>query len=156
MKRFEYLAPAEITEALQVLEVQGKNTRLLAGGTDLIVQLKNNEIAPRCLLDLKKIPRLSGIQRTSKGGLTILPLTPIAELESCALALQTFPILSEAAQTIGCPQIRNRATVGGNICRAAPSADLVPPLIALQAELRLRSRSAERVVLLEEFFVAPA
>lgn len=155
MKRFEYLAPADLGAALEVLATQGERTRLLAGGTDLIVQLKNNEIAPGCLLDLKKIRPLSGIQNTSDGGLTILPLTTVAELESSTLVRQAFPVLAEAAQTIGCPQIRNRATAGGNLCRAAPSADLAPALIVLQAQLTLKSKSAERSVALQDFFIAP-
>lgn len=155
MKRFEYFAPENISEALRLLDIYGDRAKLLAGGTDLLVQMKNNEINPNYLIDLKKISELTGIHITSNEGLKLCPLTTISDVESSKAIGENIPILSEAAKTIGSVQIRNRATVGGNVCRAAPSADLVPALLVLGAQLKIRSFVAERIVELKDFFIGP-
>jgi carbon-monoxide dehydrogenase medium subunit len=155
LKRFEYFAPTNISEALQLLDTYGERATLLAGGTDLLVQMKNKERKPSYLIDLKKIPELTGIKNTAKEGLRLYPLTTISEVESSEVIRRNIPILSEAAKTIGSIQVRNRGTVGGNLCRAAPSADLVPPLLVLDAQLKIRSLGTERIVQLQDFFLGP-
>jgi carbon-monoxide dehydrogenase medium subunit len=155
LKRFEYFAATNISEAFDLLDKYGERIKLLAGGTDLLVQMKNNKIEQNYLLDLKKIQDLSGIYPTANGGCKIGPLTTVSELESSEVIEKIIPILSEAGKTIGSPQIRNRATVGGNVCWAAPSADLVPALLVLEAQLTISSRGAERVVPIQEFFLSP-
>jgi carbon-monoxide dehydrogenase medium subunit len=155
LRRFEYFAPTDILEALQLIENFGDRAKLLAGGTDLIVQMKNNEINPSYLIDLKKIHELTGIHSTSSEGIKLGPLTTISEVESSKAIVENIPILSQAATTIGSIQIRNRATTGGNVCRAAPSADLVPALLVLDAQLKIRSLGTERIVQLEDFFIGP-
>jgi carbon-monoxide dehydrogenase medium subunit len=155
LKRFEYVAPTNILEALQLLDSYGERATLLAGGTDLLVQIKNKERKSSYLIDLKKVPELTGIKNTAKEGLRLFPLTTISEVESSKIIRRNIPILSEAAKTIGSVQVRNRATVGGNLCRAAPSADLVPALLVLDAQLTIRSLDTERIVQLQDFFPGP-
>lgn len=155
MRRFSYFAPRNISEAVTLLHRYKDGTKLLAGGTDLLVQIKNNEIDPSYLIDLKKIPELTGIRYTPDKGLSIYPLTTISQVESSNTVHDNFPVLVEAARTVGSVQIRNRATVGGNICRAAPSADLVPALLVLNARLKIKGLDTERIVSLEDFFVGP-
>lgn len=155
MKRFEYFAPTNISEALKLLDIYKEKAKLLAGGTDLLVQMKNNEMNPSCLIDLKKISELTGIRYTANKGLTLCPLTTISEVESSPAIRRNIPILSEAAKAIGSVQVRNRATVGGNLCRAAPSADLVPALLVLDTQLKIRGPDTEKIVGLQDFFSGP-
>ena len=155
MKGFEYLSPATTPEALRLLGTYRDRARLLAGGTDLLVQMEHNEVRPHYVIDLKRIRELQGIRHSPDGGVTIYSLTRVADLASMDGLNGSFSILREAAQTIGSVQIRNRATIGGNICRAAPSADLVPALMVLGAKIRIISAEHERWVALEEFFVGP-
>jgi carbon-monoxide dehydrogenase medium subunit len=117
--------------------------------------MKNREVSPLCLIDLKKIPELKGVHFYPGKGLPIHPLTTIAELSTSRTVQENFPILAQAAKTIGSVQIRNRATVGGNLCRAAPSADLAPALLVLEARLKICNSRGERIVPLVDFFVGP-
>lgn len=153
MKRFQYFNPSSIVDAELLLDTYGEKAKVLAGGTDLIVQIKNNEIDPTILIDLKKIPELTGIDSTNNNGYIIYPLTTISEIESSKSIKNHYPILSESAKTIGSIQIRNRATIGGNLCRAAPSADMVPALLVLEAQLKIRKLNNEKTIPLEEYFV---
>ncbi|MCX5908616.1 MAG: xanthine dehydrogenase family protein subunit M [Deltaproteobacteria bacterium] len=155
MQGFEYLSPATTPEALRLLGTYRDRARLLAGGTDLLVQMEHNEVRPHYVIDLKRIRELQGIRHSPDGGLAIYSLTRLADLASMEGLNGSFSILREAAQTVGSVQIRNRATIGGNICRAAPSADLVPALLVLDAKIRMISAEHERWVALDGFFVGP-
>ncbi len=155
MRGFEYLSPQTIPEALQLLSSHRERARILAGGTDLLVQMRSREVNPQYVIDLKRVRELQGLRHSPDGGLSIHALTRIADLCPVDALRGAFSILREAAQTIGSMQIRNRATVGGNICRAAPSADLVPALLVLEARLRVRSADQERWISLGEFFRGP-
>ncbi len=152
---FEYFSPQNIHEALSLLKRNREKAKLLAGGTDLLVQMKKNDIQPHYVIDLKRIPGLVGIQGDHNGGLRIGAMTTISEIESSGIVKERFPILSEVAKIIGSVQIRNRGTIGGNVCRAAPSADFVPILIAAGAKLKIAGQHDERTVSLEDFFVGP-
>jgi len=155
MKYFEYFAPKNISEALALLHRYKDQAKVLAGGTDLLVQMKNGDLQPRYVVDLKRIHGLAGIKRRKNRGLRLGAMTTISEIESSAIVRENFPILSEVAKTIGSVQIRNRGTIGGNVCRAAPSADFVPILIAMDAKLRIIGQRGERTVSLEDFFIGP-
>lgn len=155
MKRLEYFAPNNIGEALQLLDIHRDKAKVLAGGTDLLVQMNNNEINPSYLVDLKKINDLAGINYIPNEGLRLYPLTTISDIESSEFITEKFSILSDAAKTIGSVQIRNRATVGGNLCRAAPSADLAPALFVLEAQLKIRGIKSEKTVPIQNFFIGP-
>jgi CO/xanthine dehydrogenase FAD-binding subunit len=155
LKAFNYIAPSSLKEVLALLDKFGKGAGLLAGGTDLLVQMNQKTAGPDPVIDLKKVPGLRGMESTSDNGLRLGPLTTVSEIESSRLVQKRFAILAKAASTIGSPQIRTRATIGGNISRAAPSADLVPPLLVLEATAKITGIKGEREERLERFFLGP-
>lgn len=153
---FEYLEPSSISEALQLLEIYGTKAKLLSGGTDLLVQIRHNDFRPHYLIDLKRIDEMRGrIIDSPLEGMKLSSLTAIFEIETSTEIGIKFPILAEAAGTIGSPQIRNRATLGGNLCRAAPSGDMIPPLLVLDAQVVIQGWSGERCIPLSDFFIGP-
>src|SRR4030042_724653 len=141
MKAFEYFSPKTIEEVSEILIKYGKEAILMAGGTDLIVRMKEGEISPKFLIDLKKIPNPNKIEWDGES-IKIGALTTIHQIESSPIVQEKLEILSKAASVLGSFQIRNKGTVGGNLCHASPSADLAPPLIALD-EKGYGSRSGE-------------
>ena len=153
-QHFEYLSPQTLKEALSLYIKYKDETKLIAGGTDLLVSMKNRDLAPAYLISLKDIPNLDFIQY-EENGLKIGALTRISEIEKSATVKEKFPILHDAASQFGSTQIRNMATVIGNLCSSVPSADMAPPLMALDAKVKLVSLSGERVVMLEDFFSGP-
>ena len=153
MKPFEYIAPKDISQAFNSLEEFGEESKLMAGGTDLLVQLKQGHLAPKVLIDLKKISGLSGIRFEESTGLHIGALTSVAEIESSKIIRVQSPVLFQAAGLLGSVQVRNKATIGGNICRAAPSGDLIPPLLVLNSKVIIKSLNGKRIVDLEDFFL---
>jgi carbon-monoxide dehydrogenase medium subunit len=157
LPRFAYLSPRTIDEALALLARYGGEARLLAGGTDLVPQLKRREIdAPAFVIDLKGIPGIDGLSYdAARSCLSIGALTTIAEIGRSEIVRRGFPALFQAAAAMACPQVRNRGTFAGNICNAVPSADSAPGLLALGASLFIRAASGERVVPLDQFFTGP-
>lgn len=156
MISYEFLTTQKIEEALNYLDKFSK-VQLLAGGTDLLVSLYKE--SPRLpdfdyLLDISNIPELKVIDLINNF-LEIGPLVTHSRLINEPLIKNNFPVLTEAACTIGSTQIRNRGTIGGNIVNASPAADLLPPLIALRAEVELTSRKGKRVLPLEEILAGP-
>ncbi len=149
MLRPEMLQPATIEEAVQALSRRG--AVLLAGATDLLSTMYKGEIAPKLLVNLKGIPGLAGVRRL-RGGLTIGALTLIADLLHDPLIAATYPLLAEVAARFASVQIRNLATIGGNICNATPSADFALPLLVLDASLQIRGPAGTREVELSDFF----
>jgi len=152
MQAFDYRAPTDLDEALQLLATEG--ARPLAGGTDLLVQMKERKVRPSLLVDVKRVPELNRLELRD-GELHIgaaVPLTRVCEeLRSRSL----FPALLQACEAIGSLQVRNRGTLGGNICNAAPSADTAPPLLCYEARAVIAGRSGEKEVKLSEFFTGP-
>lgn len=155
MKAFQYFAPDTIAEALDLLKRYQNQAKLLAGGTDLIVQMKEGDLQPDCVIDLKRIPDLKSVRYDDNKGLFIGALATAAEIHSSKEVKPNFPAISNAAGAIGSVQIRNRASIGGNICRAAPSGDFAPILIALGAHLKLIGPKGERAISIQDFFVGP-
>jgi aerobic carbon-monoxide dehydrogenase medium subunit len=155
MKAFDYLRPSSIEEACSYLAAGDGAAKILAGGTDLLVQMKNGKLKPMTLVSLRDVPGLSFCRRRDDGALMIGAATPLAELEDSDEVKEGFPALAEAAASIGSVQVRTRATVGGNLCNAAPSADLAPILIALGASATIAAGRSERTVLLDDFFTGP-
>lgn len=149
---FEYFEPKTISEAIDLLAKFGQDAKLIAGGTDLILDMKMGRIKPKCLISLHRIPDLSFIA-DGGGMLRIGAMTTVAEIEGSKLIKEKHPLLAEAAQAMGSVQIRNMATIGGNICNALPSADLPPALVALDAAVIIAGKNCERSMPLEEFFV---
>jgi carbon-monoxide dehydrogenase medium subunit len=126
---------------------------MIAGGTDLLLKMKAGRLAPKAIVNIKRIPDLRGL--TFNSHLTMGALTTLEEIKGSPIIRQHYPALSAAAATMASVQIRNLATVGGNMCNAAPSADLAPILIALNAVAVIRGAKGERRVSLEEFFTGP-
>lgn len=158
MKRtepFEMYQPASLQEASRLLQEKGPGGRFLAGGTDLVIAMKEKGLVPTYVVDLKRLPGLSGIRENSDGSITLGALTTMREIETSPLLKEKFPFLCQSAAEVGSIQIRNRATVGGNMANATPSADVAPSLVALQAAVRIASAAAERALPLEEFFLGP-
>ena len=155
MKPSEYIAVHTIAEACDALAAHGAETRLLAGGTDLLIELRRgSKKAPRVVLDISGVAEMAGIAE-SGGHIALGPLTTHAELARSELLREFAPLLGEAAAAIGSPQIRARGTVGGNIMNAAACADTVPPLIALGATVTLQSKAGRRELALADLFVKP-
>ncbi|MEW6664528.1 MAG: xanthine dehydrogenase family protein subunit M [Thermodesulfobacteriota bacterium] len=155
LPRFEYHAPASVPEALELLSRYGSDVKLLAGGTDLLVAMKKRTATPSHLVNLKTIPGLSGIQ-TDREGVTIGPLTTIAEIERSAVIRDSYTPLWDAALVMASPQVRTLATIGGNIVSAVPSADTAPPLMVLSAQARISGLGGERSCPVEELFAGPS
>jgi len=156
MISYEFLTSQKIEEALNYLDKFSK-VHILAGGTDLLVNLyKKSSRLPdfNYLLDISNIPELKFLTLVDKF-IEIGPLVTHSRLINEPLIKNNFPVLVEAAYTIGSTQIRNRGTIGGNIVNASPAADLLPPLIALRAEVELISGKSKRVLSLEEFLAGP-
>jgi carbon-monoxide dehydrogenase medium subunit len=158
MKRpepFEMYQPRSLPEASRLLKDKGPGGRFLAGGTDLVIAIKEKGLIPKYVVDLKKIPGLAGIRQNPDGSIGIGALTTMREVESSPLITGKYPFLAQSAAEVGSIQIRNRATVGGNMANATPSADVAPSLIALDATARMVSATGERTVPLEDFFRGP-
>jgi CO/xanthine dehydrogenase FAD-binding subunit len=155
MRRFDYYAPLSLSEALSILRERGDGGRVLAGGTDLLVQMKEVGLRPSYVVSLRRVPDLRGIAFDEVEGLRIGAMTEMAAIEAEPVVRQRFEALFEGAGLIGSAQIRNTATIGGNICNAAPSADTVPPLLVLGALAEIAGPRGRREVAGEEFFVGP-
>lgn len=153
MKTFEHYAPDSIEELLEMLKSK-PNAKLIAGGTDLLLQMKQGTAQPETVISLKNVEELRGFSVSKNGyrlgaGMTLRGITRSNELT------QNFPGLVYAAGVVASEQIRTLATLGGNICNASPSADMVPPLIALDAVVQLVSNQGQRDLSLSEFFKGP-
>jgi CO/xanthine dehydrogenase FAD-binding subunit len=153
VKWFDYAAPTSLAEALQLLSAH-PNARLLAGGTDLLVQLRAGRKETDFVIDIKHVPDLNEI-RYDGTGLTIGSSVPCYRIYADGAVLEHYPALAEVANIIGGTQIQGRASIGGNLCNAAPSADAIPLLIALGATCRIAGASGERTLPVEEFCTAP-
>jgi carbon-monoxide dehydrogenase medium subunit len=155
MKTFEYMRPSSVEEACAMLASADGPAMALAGGTDLLVQMKQGGLEPHALVSLRDVPGLDALYLDEDGCLVIGSVTPLAALENSPDVLRAFPGIAEAASFVGSMQVRSRATVGGNLCNAAPSADTAPILIACGATAVITDGRAERRLLLEDFFTGP-
>jgi CO/xanthine dehydrogenase FAD-binding subunit len=150
-----FLAPGSIQEAVLFLLKHGAKSRIIAGGTDVLVPPEDRPALPAYLISLRGIRDLESIRYDERDGLHIGALATIGSLEKSSLVQEKYGILAQAAGTLGTPAVRNQATIGGNLCNAAPSADMAPPLIALGARVKINSVDKEWLVPLEDFFVGP-
>jgi carbon-monoxide dehydrogenase medium subunit len=148
----KYFRPQTIPEALNVLEEFRGEARLLAGGTDLILQIRSGETKPKALVDITRIPGLDEI-KSEKGVIRMGPLVTHAQIARSPLIREKAMALSEGASQLGSPQIRNLGTVAGNIVSGQPGADTTIPLLALDAKVKVASKRGERTVSLTEFFL---
>lgn len=153
MRRFELAVPGSVDECLQILAKRGPDTKVVAGGTDLLPQLKNGVLKPGWVVDLSAVAELRAISDAPDGGLRIGASVTARELELDARVRSRFAALAESAAMVGSVQVRNLATLGGNLCNAAPSADMAPPLLALDAEAVIAGPSGQRRVSMASFFL---
>ena len=150
---FAYVAPATKGELLRALDAEGGQARLLAGGTDLLVGLRQGHSVPKRVLDLKRAAGFPRICFDPQEGLRIGPAVTCAELLESAVVREHYPVLATAAAHLGSPQLRNRATVAGNLCTASPCADMATALLAHGAAVAIESHRGTRVLPLAELFV---
>src|SRR5262245_57462978 len=151
---FDYIAPQSLEEAVRALADYGEEAKLLAGGHSLLPLLKLRLANPKLLIDLSKVPGLSGIgQQDDK--IVVGALTTHYLIESSDLLKTKCPLLPQTARTIGDVQVRNRGTIGGSLAHADPSADWPAAILALGGELKLSGPKGQRQIAAEEFFLAP-
>ena len=151
---FEYVKPKDMDEALEVFSLYREKARALAGGTDLIVHLKENIARPEVVVDLKALEELAGFTLKA-GALRLGALVTFSDLIGSPAIEKKFPLLWEASLTVASQGVRNRATVAGNICSAVPSADSAPVLAVYDAEVLVRSLKGERRIPIGEWFTGP-
>lgn len=153
MNTFDYLRPASIDEALQMLNEYGEACQQIAGGTDLMVDFLYKRKKPRHVVDLLSIPELTFISQDEK--LRIGATTSLDQVDRSERVRASCQMLSEGAALVGSQQIRNLATLGGNICNAVPSADTAPPLLAANADVFITGPKGNRIVNINDFFIGP-
>ena len=153
--KIEYFTPKTIEEARSlVLKYKGE-AKIIAGGTDLVVQMKHKEVLPRHIINIRGISGQDYIVHDEKEGLRIGAMATIRSIEVSPVVREKFNILAQAASELGSAQVRNRATIAGNLCNAAPSAETAPPLIVLGAKAKIMGADGERTVPIENFFTGP-
>ena len=153
MKPFEYFSPTTLAEAISFLSQYGSDARALAGGTDLLIRMKRKQWTPRAVVSLRRVPGLRDIALASRGELRIGACVTLNDLIRSPVIREHYSVLVKTASKMAGVQVRNLATVGGNLCNASPAADTAPPLIALNARTVIVGKNGERVVPLDEFFV---
>jgi xanthine dehydrogenase FAD-binding subunit len=151
LPKFDYFAPQTLQETFELLENHGREAKLLAGGTDLIVSLRAREQRPKSLIDIKKVTELYELSFDEKRGLTVGAAVNLNKLIHYDAVSKNYPLLGEAVSTIGDYEIRNRATLVGNICNGSPAADSAPALLVLDANVNIASRKGKRTVPVREF-----
>jgi CO/xanthine dehydrogenase FAD-binding subunit len=154
VKWFDYSCPKSLQEAVALLS-ERPAARPMAGGTDLLVQMRGGRVATDLVVDVKHIPELNELSFDGKAGLTLGAAVPCYRIYRDPETVRRYPALAEVAALIGGVQIQGRASLGGNLCNAAPSADSVPLLIALGARARVAGPSGEREIAVEDFCLAP-
>ena len=154
LPKFNYFSPSSLSEIFKLLKDYEGRAKLLAGGTDLLVKMKKRAVLPDVIIDLNKISELSFIE-LADGHLHIGGLTRLAVVGGSSIVKEKAPALAEAIKVLASTQIRNRATIAGNLCNASPAADTAPPLLVLDASVKLQSAGGERVVPLSQLFLGP-
>lgn len=154
LSEFHYLEAETIEEACLLLSRYKSKAKVIAAGTDLLVLMKNRVVRPQYIINIKAIADLDYIHYNEKD-LRIGALTTLDEIANSPLIRQKLPALADTVCQIATPQVRNVATIGGNLCNAAPSADTAPLLIVLGAKVEIKSLQREKTIALEEFLTGP-
>src|SRR5438445_1520172 len=155
MQPFDYLEPTNAADACRMLADRDGAARVLAGGTDLIIQMEMGRHQPAAILFLGRLPELREIRFDPRAGLTIGALATLRAIELHPAIQARYPVLARGAAEVGSVQIRNLATLGGNMCNASPSADTSPSLLALDADVRILGPGGDRSVPIAEFWTGP-
>ncbi len=155
MHRFQYFAPQSLDEAVTLLKESGDGAKLLAGGTDLLVQMKEAGLHPGSIVSLHALPELRGIEFDEARGLRVGAAVDMAAIDSFPAVRERYTALADGAGIVGSVQTRNMATLGGNIANAAPSADTAPPLVVLDAVAQAVGPDGSREIAVGELFAGP-
>lgn len=155
LSKFDYYAPYTVEEACKLADEKGEGSMFLAGGTDLMVKVKRNIIKVKTVIDIKKIKGLEEIDYDDTKGLTIGSTATLTSIENNPMIKEMYPAIADAAHATANVQIRNMASLAGNLCNAAPSAENAPVLMAMGAAVTLVSSAGQRQVPLDEFFKGP-
>ena len=156
MQEFDYAVARTVNDAVSLLAEKGRKARVLAGGTDILVQLRSGRHRVERLVDLKEVPEANQLSYSPEKGLRLGSGVPCYRIYQDETVSRVYPGLIDAVAMIGGIQIQGRATVGGNMCNGAPSADCIPPLIALGAVCEITGPGGSREVLAEDFCTAPS
>ncbi len=155
LPEFEYIRAGSSQDVFDLLKEKGADLKLMLGGTDLFVQMRDRAQGPGILLDVKGLPGMQEIDYRQRSGLTIGAAVTLNQLSTDLDLKEKYPVLCQAADTVGNYQLRNRATLGGNICNASPSADMAPAALVYEGEAVLESPRGERSLALEQFWLGP-
>lgn len=155
MNKFHYARPETVAEVVGLLDEYGSDARILAGGTDLVIELRNRWTEPKVVIDIKRIPELAPGITEKDGFVTISAGTVMSDVTDSELIQHHFPALAEAAVVVGSVQIRARATVAGNICNGSPAADTTPPLLVYNATVVVAGPNGTRRIPIDDFVVGP-
>ncbi len=153
--RFEYIEASSLAEASRLLLKHKDNAALLAGGTDLLVNMRNGNLRPQYVIALHRLDEMKGLSPLPHGGVRIGALATLGEVASHELVQTHYQALHDAILTVGSPQIRNVGTVAGNICNASPAADTAPPLLIFNALVNIAGPDGGRVLPVQDFFKGP-
>ena len=155
MPSLNYVAPTTVSDAVKILAAASGPTRVMSGGTDLLVQLRSGRLKPDLIVDTKKIPGIIGITKNADGGFTIGAATSGALLGENAALVAAYPGVVEAAQLIGSTQVQGRASLAGNLCNASPAADSVPAMIATGTTVTIAGPNGTRTAAVETIVIGP-
>lgn len=155
MKDFQYSAAATVDEAVSLLAARGDRAKILAGGTDILVQLREGLREADFVLDVKKIPELMELSFDPQRGLRLGAAVPCYKIYEKEQVKSAYPALADSARIIGGWQIQSRASIGGNLCNSSPAADSIPSLIALDAVCQIAGSGGRRSVPVGQFCTAP-
>lgn len=153
MSSFDYLEPESLQEACALLDQHGDDARLIAGGTALIIWMRQRLLNPKVVISLAKVPNLSYVKFDKTDGLRIGAAACHRDIELTSEIRRNYPLLHETFRKVAQPRIRNMATIGGNLCQGDPLTDPGASLIALDSEVTLAGYKGKRTLLLEDFFV---
>ncbi len=152
---FTFFSPETLQETLALAGEHGDKARILAGGTDVLVDMKSGRMTADTVISIDRLSELNFIRYSDKDGLELGPLTTVRSLEKSGDISNRYPLLKDAASQFASVQVVNMATLGGNICNASPAGDLLPPLMAMNTELDLASADGNRTVKLTDFYSGP-
>ncbi len=155
MQAFEYIDAKTVSEAVALLDEKGEQARILAGGTDLIVQAREGRRTLEWMIDIKSIPEVNELFYDSETGLMLGAAVPCYQIYAVDAICEAYPGLVDATKIIGGTAIQGRAGVGGNLCNASPAADCIPPLIVLNATCVIAGTNGEREISVEDFCTGP-
>src|SRR5919106_4045015 len=155
MARFDYLEPHTLRQAISLLQRHGDQARIVAGSTDFLVRWRQGAWKPQCVINIQHISGLDRINYSRRNGLRLGALVTVQALETHPVVREKYPALATGATSFAGVQVRNLATVGGNVCNASPAGDTLPALLAFETQCRVVGPEGERWIPLDQLFQGP-